>query len=281
MGQALHIVAPILTGISVTLFIVCGLPLWDIVASRQITDFRDRMQELNLDSTSLPVWMRGWGILMGGILLSSAVFGYLPIGVSLTVIVFSLPRWILDGMVRKRTTRLRDQMVGACTAMANASRAGLGPAPALETISKEIKDPLGQELRKIATDYQFGKPLNEAITEAKSRIQTDSFSLFSNALQVALKQGGKETEALEQIAISLQENQRLDRKIEADTQASRKMVNILCAFPFLFLAGFSFLEPTGTALLFTTLSGQLIIAFALAVVYLVRRWSESIINIDV
>lgn len=277
----MEIAAAILTGVCVTLLILSGMPLWDFVAARQIADIRSRMDELNLDPSPLDKWMRAWGIAMAGVLLAGTILGFLPIAVCLVVIIFTLPRWWLNGMVRKRTTILRDQMVGACIALANASRAGLGLAGALETIGKEISDPLGSELKKVVSDYQFGKPLEEAIRDAKSRIKTDSFALFANAIQVSLEQGGKITEALERISASLQENQRLDRKIEADTQAARKMVNILCIFPFGFIALFSVIEPTGTGLLFSTWAGQFIIAGVMVTVYLVGRWSESIINIDV
>lgn len=277
----MEIAAAILTGVCVTLLISSGMPLWDWVAARQIADIRSRMDELNLNPSALDKWMRVWGIAMAGVLIGGTILGYLPIAVCIVVIIFTLPRWWLAGMVRRRTTMLRDQMVGACIAMSNASRAGLGLASSLQTISTEVKPPLADELKKIVSDYQFGKPLDEAIVEATDRIQTDSFALFSNAIQVSLEQGGKITEALERISVSLQENQRLDRKIEADTQSARMVINVLCVIPFVFLAGFSFLEPTGMGLLFNTLPGQFIIAGVMITVYLVRRWSETIINIDV
>src|SRR6185369_12402346 len=89
-------------------------------------------------------------------------------------------------------------------------------------------------------------------------MQLDSFTLFASAVLVAIERGGKLTEALEKISHSLQENQRLERKIEADTASGRQVVLILAAFPFLFLALFSFLEPEGVSYLFTTLAGQMI-----------------------
>jgi len=272
---------PALTGFAVCLLILCGLPVWDQIVGRQFRDLTQRMESLNINSSKAGLLLRAWGLSMLGLLVLGGVFGFLPIAICIVAISLGLPRWIMDEMVRRRSSKLRDQMVGACVAMANASRAGLGMASALESISREIDPPLGTELAKVVSDYQFSKPLSEAINDAKGRIRTDSFTLFANTILVSIEQGGKLTEALERISKSLQENQRIERKIEADTQASRKMVALMCAFPFAFLAFFSVLEPKGTGLLFSTLPGQIIIAATLAAVYGVKRWSDSIINIDV
>lgn len=272
---------PLLTGLAVMLLALAGLPLWDQIIARYFRDILERMKELDLNTAWVPVALRMWGIGMIVLLVAGALFGFLPIALCFVAISLGLPRWLMDGLVRRRSSRLRDQLVGACVAMANATRAGLGLAASLESVSREIDEPLGKELSKIVSDYQFSKPLTEAIADAKTRIRTDSFTLFANAIQVSLEQGGKITEALERISKSLQENQRIERKIEADTQASRRMVALMCGFPFGFLAFFSVLEPTGTGMLFTTFPGQAILALTVAAVYGVKRWSDSIINIDV
>jgi tight adherence protein B len=272
---------PVLTGVAVALLAASGTPLWDRFVRRRYRDLIGRMEELDLDPNKAAALLRLGGLAVLGLLVAGAAFGFLPIALCLAALALGLPRWLMEGAIRRRSSRLRDQMVGACVAMANASRAGLGLPAALESISRETEPPLGKELAKIVSDYQFSKPLREAIGDAKARIKTDSFTLFANTIQVSNEQGGKLTEALERISRSLQENQRIERKIEADTQASRRMVALMCAFPFGFLAFFSVIEPTGTGLLFTTVPGQLILAGTVAAVYGVKRWSESIINIDV
>lgn len=281
MTQLFEYGPPALTGVAVALFAACGAPVWDQFVARHYRGVIERMEVLDLDPRKAIVLLRLGGLALLGLLILGATFAFLPLAICLAVISLGLPRWLMDEVIRRRSSRLRDQMVRACVGMANASRAGLGLPAALESISREIEPPLGKELAAIVRDYQFSKPLSEAIADAKARIGVDSFTLFANTIQVSNEQGGKLTEALERISHSLQENQRIERKIEADTQASRRMVALMCAFPFGFLAFFSVIEPTGTGLLFTTVSGQIILAATVAAVYGVKRWSDTIINIDV
>jgi Flp pilus assembly protein TadB len=96
-----------------------------------------------------------------------------------------------------------------------------------------------------------------------------------------LEQGGKITEALERISNSLQEHQRLERKLEAETAGGRKTVVLLCFFPVGFLVFYAFAFREGATLLFATLSGQFVLLMIMGLVYFGVQWSRKIINIDI
>ncbi len=105
--------------------------------------------------------------------------------------------------------------------------------------------------------------------------------MFSTAIQVCLEQGGRVTEALERISNSLQENQRLERKLEAETAGGRRVVVLLCFFPVAFLVFYAFAFREGANLLFFTLSGQFVLVLVMGLVYLGVQWCRKIINIDI
>ncbi len=171
-------------------------------------------------------------------------------------------------------------MVGAAVALANASRAGLSLAAGLQTVSRETPEPLASELRKIVNEYEHGRPLASAITDAKNRLQLDSFTLFASAIQVSLERGGRITDSLERIGQSLQENQRVERQLEAETASGRRVVWILAAFPFLFLAAFLVLHPSGTLLVFNSLVGQLALLTVIGMIVASVWWSHRILAIE-
>src|SRR5205085_687207 len=148
-------------------------------------------------------------------------------GVALIFFVYVAPRYVLEFVIARRRSLLRDQMVGASTAMANAARAGLALGQALESISKETPAPLANEFRRIIQEYERGRPLPDALRDAKERLELDGFTLFTSSLLTCLDRGGRITEALDRISKSLQESQRLERKLEADTATGRKVVIIL------------------------------------------------------
>jgi tight adherence protein B len=255
---------------------------WDAVTQKHIADLMPLLDALSLDRKQMPVYLRWWGLaLLASFVLVAIVLRMPPLSVAAVYFVYIAPRVILQYLIDRRRKILRDQLVGATVAMANACRAGLSLAQALETVSKEVSDPLATELGRIVRDYHHGRPLSDAIAETKERLQLDSFTLFASAILVSLERGGRVTEALERISESLQETQRLERKLDADTASGKSVVWILAAFPFLFLFGFFFLYREGTALVFQTLLGQFVLLVVIGIVYVAVRWSLRILAIEV
>ena len=184
-------------------------------------------------------------------------------------------------MIRKRRAELRDQMVVATIALANTSRAGLSLAQGLESVGNETPEPLASELQRIVHEYRHGRPLSESIRATKERLKIESFTLFAAAILVCLERGGRVTDALERISHSLQELQRIERKIEVDTAAGTKVVYILTAFPLFFL-GISYVtNPEGTDMLLHTILGQIIMLLIILMSYFSFRWSQRILAIEV
>lgn len=255
--------------------------VWDDASRRFLSDLYPMLESLSIDSTRYRTWLRWWGIcLISSLLVLGFALNMFPIAIAVMLLVFFAPRWILKSIIARRRALLRDQMVSGSIALANASRAGLSLAQGLESVSRETPSPLANELRKIVNEYEHGRPLAAAIRNTKDRLDLDSFTLFASAIQVSLEQGGRITEALERISNSLQENQRVERQLEAETASGRRVVWILGVFPFLFLAGFLVIHPTGTLMVFETLVGQFVLLAVIGLTFASVWWSNRILSIE-
>ena len=256
--------------------------VWDGVTRRYVADLMPKLDSLSLDHSKLPGYLRIWGIsLVAAFVLFAFVFGMPPVALAAVYMVYVAPRIILDFMIRRRRALLRDQMVTATIALANTSRAGLSLAQGLETVGNETPEPLAAELRRIVREYKHGRPLAEALRAAKDRLNVDSFTLFSAAVLVSLERGGRITDALERISHSLQETQRIERKLEVDTASGKKVVYILTAFPAFFLVMSYFMNPAGTTTVFRSILGQIVLLVVIALCYFSFRWSQKILAIEV
>lgn len=256
-------------------------PFWDRITADYIRDLRPMLMALNLDDGKIPMRMRWWGIAMAMTFLFVALgLGMWPVAFVATYLIYVAPRIYLQSLIAQRTFLLRDQMVSAVTGLANATRAGLSLAQGIENVAAETPEPLAAELNRIVRDYQGGRPLAATLKDARDRLQQDGFTLFASALLVSLERGGRITDALERIGHSLQENQRLERKLQSETESGRKVVVILAIFPVVFLGLFYFLNPEGTALLFTTLLGQLVLLVVIGMVYFAVQWARRILTLD-
>ncbi len=254
---------------------------WDLLAQRYVADLRPMLESLSLDQKHIRFLLRWWGIsLVVSFLLLTFVFSMLPIAIAVLILLIFAPRWVLRMMIKRRRTLLRDQLVGGTTALANACRAGLSLAQGLETVSAEVPQPLAAELQRIVSGYQHGQALTEAITATKERLKLDSFTLFASAICVSLQRGGRVTESLERIGSTLQENQRVERKLEAETASGRKVVLLLALFPFVFLGGFYVMHPEGTSLVFQSLIGQFVLLAVIGLVVASVAWSNKILSIE-
>ncbi|QDV22321.1 type II secretion system F family protein [Aureliella helgolandensis] len=265
---------------SVFLLVMALSSLWKRLSTSYISQQIASAKALSMDQTKIDQGMAWWGISLGVNLLVSWLLGMLLIGVATTGLLLAAPRWILDWRIQRRRELLRDQMVQCAVALANSVRAGQSLSDGLETVSDELPQPLALELKQIVAEYHHGRPLAEALQEAKRRLKIDSFSLFVSAIVVNLDRGGKVTESLERISRSLQENQRIERKLQAETASGWRVVLILAAFPLLFLGGFYVLHPEGTSMVFQTLIGQGVLLCVMGLVFVSVWWSRKILTMD-
>lgn len=255
---------------------------WDMITRRHTADLLPLLKALSLDRSHLDKYMRWWGIgLIATFIIVAFVLAMPPISIVTVAMVYAAPRFILRILIERRRKILRDQMVGASVALANACRAGLSLAQGMETVSREIRDPLASEFKRIVRDYEHGRPLPDAIDEVKRSLKVESFTLFAAAILVCLERGGKITATLERISHSLQENQRVEGKLEAETASGRKLVWILAVFPFFFLGLFAVLHPEGTSALLHTLIGQFVMLAIIALMWLSVWWSRKILAIEI
>lgn len=233
-----------------------------------------------LEPKQLRTWQVTWIVGLMLLLIVGWTFRILPIAIVVAVIWMLVPRWTLAWQLHRRRTKLRDQLVGAMQALANSARAGQSVSQGLEALCGETPEPLAGELRQMMAEYQLGRPLPDAILDAKERLKLDSFSMFASTIVISLQRGGRVTESLERISRSLRENQRVEQKLESETAGGWRVVLILTLFPFLFLAFFGILHPEGTRLMFQSLIGQGLMITIIALSVVSVWWSRKILNIE-
>lgn len=256
--------------------------VWDSVTRRYVADITPMLDSLSIDQSKLPGYLRIWGLSLVGAFVGVAfVLGMPPVALAAVYIVYASPRIILQLMIRRRRALLRDQMVAATIALANTCRAGLSLAQGLETVGNETPQPLAAELQRIVREYKHGRPLPEALRATKDRLMVDSFTIFASAVLVSLERGGRITEALERISHSLQETQRIERKLEVDTASGQKVVYLLTGFPLVFLGLSYLMNREGTAAVFQSMLGQVVLLVVIGLSYFSFRWSQRILAIEI
>ncbi|MCU0703137.1 MAG: type II secretion system F family protein [Fimbriiglobus sp.] len=281
MTQAAYtLLGSLACGLAVALGSIQLVRLADRVNQGYTADLRDRMTRAGMDDTALTRWMRVR--VFGAVavwLVGWLLFAALPVGIMLGVFVYLLVPFLLERELLAQRTRIRDQLVSATRNLASQVRGGVTLVRGLTVVADQTPPPLGLLLRESVNRYHRGMAqLPEVLGELKDRLRMDFVALFTVALSTSVRKGGPIAEVLENIGNSLEENQRVERKREADTAAGRLLVSVLVAFPFVFLGLFFFLDPEGTRAVFTTLLGQLVLCGVGGLSYLALAWARKILG---
>jgi tight adherence protein B len=244
-----------------------------------LDDLRDRMERVGMDASWLPAALRGWwGGVLGTFLLVGVVLGMWPVAVMAAALVYRLvPMW-LEGRLEKWRTKLRDQLEPAVRSVTSAVRAGLTLERALKDLSQQAEDPLGAVLRGVVNQIEQGRDFRDVMTELKDRMGMDSFTLFVTVLLISHAKGGNPAPVLERIGKTLEEQQRLERKREADTAAGRMLVFVLGLFPVAFLGMTYLLDPESVSLVFSMILGQVVLCGVGLLIYASVRWAGAILK---
>ena len=272
------LLASALVGLAVGLAVIGSADIVDWLNGKYLADLGERMDRLGMDARPLRGLLRlRWLSSIAAFLVLGVWLHMVPVGILAAALAYYLMGQWLEGRLVKRRGQLRDQLVGATRGLASQVRAGLPLTEGLAAISGDTPEPLGGLLRRAVNQSEQGRALKAILLDMKERLQIESFSLLVVALLIAEDRGGRLADVLERIGHSLQEQQRVERKRESDTAAGRLLVNILSAFPAVFLGMFYLLDPEGTSLVFSTLAGQLVLCVVGAIAVGSLLWGRQIL----
>jgi Flp pilus assembly protein TadB len=246
------------------------LPAWDALARRRLRSLEVMIEALGLPESRIRLGLRA------GVLLPMFV-----VVIPLLLLAYQSPKWVLSAVITSRKRLIRDQMVPFGFALANTARSGLSLTKGLEEVHRDSPWPIRDEIGRIVHDFHRGRTILDAIRDAQQRLKLDTFNIFAGVILTCFESGAKYTDALDNLSHSLQENQRLERKLASETAAGRTVITVLGGFPFAFLGMFYFLEPESTSRVFTTIPGQCMLVAVGFLTYLSVKLAQRIINIDI
>lgn len=250
------------------------IPQWTPFVAMQA-----RLGQLGYDRRGVAAWV--WTLLLTNAAfaaLGCVAFELDVLVIGLAAVVVVMLRWALNLLIERRQHLLRSQVCDAASMVAGALATGDAPAMAVEDAARRTPQPLQKYLTRVVADYRRGVPLDEALATTERALALDSFSLVSSAISVALRRGGRLTEALGRIAEGLHQQQALDEKLTALTASGRNAVATMTVFPVLFAAIFYRFDPHGYQVLLSTPFGQAIVVLLIATMYIAIRWAKAILD---
>jgi tight adherence protein B len=212
-----------------------------------------------------------------GAMLTTSVVGLL-IGAAFGAI---LPAMVLRMLKGRRLARLEDQLVGGIQTLASGVRAGLNLVQSLQMVARDGPIPLRQEFAHLVREYDYGVPLEEAMSNAAGRIDSGDFRLLFAALRTHRERGGDLGETLDRISESIREIQRLEKRIKTLTAQGRATARWLSAMPVVVLVILYFIDTPGTTMVLQSNTGKLLLLTIFLLNVLGYLWIKKIVSVDI
>jgi tight adherence protein B len=105
--------------------------------------------------------------------------------------------------LRRRSSLFDSQWPDALTAIAGALRSGASIGIALKHFAEDAPAPMSQELSLVMREHRMGMPLDQALTELKRRMPTESVELVTALLAVGNASGGSMADLLDRLSSNL------------------------------------------------------------------------------
>ena len=151
-----------------------------------------------------------------------------------------------------------DQLPDLLITMAASLKAGHSFKQGIQSVVDEGQEPAAKELRRVLTDTQLGRPMEQALMETADRIGSKNFSFVITAVNIQRQVGGSLAGLFDMVADTVRDRQQFARKIRSLTAMGRMAAYVLIGLPFFIAISMTVLNPTYMDPLFHTHTGHML-----------------------
>jgi tight adherence protein B len=132
---------------------------------------------------------------------------------------------VLIAVIRMQLDRQRrafeDQVVDNLQVIASAMRSGHSFTGAIAVAVDDTAEPSKREFRRILTDDQIGKPVDESLRDVARRMHSEDFERVALVTTLQRDTGGNTAEVLDQLVETIRERNDLRRMVRSLTAQGR------------------------------------------------------------
>lgn len=173
-----------------------------------------------------------------------------------------LPRWVVNAMIKRRFKKFLAEFPGAVDIIIRGVKAGLPIAQCVAIIASESPEPVRSEFRRILESQSIGLSIGEACDRMAESMPVAEANFFTIVVNLQQKSGGNLSEALSNLSRVLRDRKKMRLKVNAMSAEAKASAGIIGALPFA-VCGLVYLSsPDYLSLLFTTVTGRIVLALS-------------------
>jgi len=146
------------------------------------------------------------------------------------VLKFSLKQWF-KARQSKLAQSVNHQLPEVCRLFGSSIRAGLSIQQSIEMIGKEMKKPAGDLYKTMSSELKIGTPLSIVLERMNERVNSKDVHLMNHTILIQQRAGGQLSQALDHLAKTLEERERINQELKNNTTESRYIALTLSLMP--------------------------------------------------
>lgn len=198
------------------------------------------------------------------------------------VILAAVGPKIWDALQRERRIKQFDnQLLDGLVLVNNALKSGLDIVTGIELIATNMKAPISEEFGQTLNAYRLGAPLEEALRNMTQRVKSRSLETAVSSIVIQRETGGNLIKTFEQLILTIREESKLQKKIQAISSQGRTQVTVLAFFPWAIGALFFTISPETMQKAIETSTGQLVLVGLVVWEGIGLMVTKKIVTVDV
>jgi tight adherence protein B len=154
-----------------------------------------------------------------------------------------IPRIYVSIRKGQRLKAFDNQLSDILNLWVNSLRAGYSVPQAMGAVATEAPAPACDEFKRVVAEIQIGIPLEVALNNMLSRIESEDLDLVFTAVNIQREVGGNLAEILESISFTIRERIRIKGEIRTLTASGRATGTIIGLLPFGLMALLMVINP--------------------------------------
>jgi tight adherence protein B len=205
----------------------------------------------------------------------------LPVGLMSVAVIAVVPLMVMKSLRQRRVKAFEAQLPDTLIMLAGSLRAGYSFLQGVEAVVQETSEPMARELRRALAEARLGRPLEEALADIATRMQSRDFDWSVMAIRIQREVGGNLAELLQTVADTMIQRSRMRREVKALTAEGRLSAIIMGLLP-VGLGAFMFMaSPEYIGELFRSFTGWAMVVGSAVLAVAGFAWLNKIIKIEV
>jgi len=232
--------------------------------------------DLPLRAGELVAMCAGVGLLCGLVVAVMAM----PTLVILMVMAAAgcTPLFYVSFRASQRVKRFENQLPDLLITMAASLKAGHSFRQGMQAVVDEGADPAAREFRRVLTENQLGRPMDEALADLATRVGSKNLSFVINAVTIQRQIGGSLAGLFDMVAETVRQRQQFLRKVKGLTAMGRMSAYVLIGLPFFVAVVVTLMNPTYMAVFWGSHKGHMLIGVAVVMILVGSAMLKKIVS---